>query len=156
MPAIFSPRRSRAVLACVSTADSRSRSIMLSRNTSTARAMAPISSWAAVAGMAAEVSPSASFFIAPASSSSGRVIERPMRQLQPMPISTTAKPTQRMKLRMRAREAASAPAASSALSRAEAMILSASGSTVSVSWAISPTSGSILSVEATHWAKAKL
>ena len=127
---------------------------MLSRNTTTVRAMAPISSCAWVAGMRVAVSPSASRFITCARPSSGRVIERPMRQLKLMPISTTARPIHRMKLRMRARDAASAVPASLALSRAAAMILSASGSTVSVSWPISPTSGSILSVEATHWAKA--
>ena len=99
--------------------------------------MAPISSWDLVAGMAAEVSPAASRFIAAARPSSGCVIERPMRQLQASPISTTAKPTQTMKSRMCARDEASALAASLALSRDAAMILSASGSTLSVSWAIS-------------------
>ena len=88
--------------------------------------------------MRAEVSPPASRFIAPASPSSGAVMERPISQLQTSPISmTTAKPTQAMNSRMRARDAASALAASSALFCAAAMILSASGSTLSVSWLIS-------------------
>ena len=52
---------------------------MLSRNTTTVRAMAPISSRALVSGMRAAVSPSASRFITRARPSSGRVIVRPMR-----------------------------------------------------------------------------
>ena len=116
--------------------------------------MAPISSWDLVAGMAADVSPAASCFIAPARPSSGWVMERPIRQLQASPIMTTANPTHAMKSRMCARDEASVLAASSALSRDAAMILSASGSTLSVSCAINSTSGSILSVLATHCAKA--
>jgi hypothetical protein len=95
-------------------------------------------------------------FITAASSSSGCVIERPMRQLQPSPISTTARPIQMMTCRVRVRDAASSAAALLALSRAAAMILSASGNTLSVSWLMSETSGVMSSVLATHCAKVEL
>ena len=125
---------------------------MVSRNTITVRAMAPISSCAVVSGICAEVSPSASRFITRAQSSSGRVMERPIRQLKPRPISTTARPIHRMKLRMRARDAASAMPASLELSRAAAMILSASGSRFSMSRPMTFTSGSIFSTLVIHCA----
>ncbi len=92
--------------------------------------------------------------MAPASFSSGLVIERPMRQLKPSTIRITARSTQMMNCRVRVRETASAEAAALASARAAAMILSASGSTFSVSWLMSETSGAILSVLATHCAKA--
>ena len=59
-----------------------SRSIMVSRNTITVRAISPISSCAWVAGMRALVSPSASRCITPASPLSGRVMLRPISQLK--------------------------------------------------------------------------
>ena len=67
--------------------------MMLSRNTITVRAIAPISSVPRVAGIFTDVSPSASRFMTPASPSSGRVMLRPISQLNPSPMSTTAKPT---------------------------------------------------------------
>ncbi len=79
-----------------------------------------------------------------------------MRQLQPSPISTTARSIQMMTSRVRVRDVASSAAALLALSRAAAMILSASGNTLSVSWLMSETSGVISSVLATHCAKVEL
>ncbi len=61
-----------------------------------------------------------------------------------------------MTLRVRVRDAASSAAAVLALPRAAAMILSASGSTLSVSWLMSETSGVMSSVLATHCAKVEL
>ena len=85
-----SPRFSRSRLAAAWLCASRSRSIMVSRNTMTVRAMAPSSSLALVAGMRAEVSPAASRVIACARPSSGRVMLRPISQLNASPISTAA------------------------------------------------------------------
>ena len=151
--AIASPRRSRAAFVSVSTAESRVRSIMVSRNTITVRAMAAISSCPWVAGMRAVVSPSASRSITPASPSRGSVMERPIAKLQSSPIRTDAQPTAMMKRRICAREASRALAAELALARAAALILSASGRTLSVSWLMSDSNGWILSVLATHCAK---
>ena len=81
-----------------------SRSIMLSRNTITVRAISPISSLACVAGMRASVSPLASRFIASASPLSGRVMLRPISQEKPRPIATMAMPTAMMPVRVRACE----------------------------------------------------
>ena len=79
-----------------------------------------------------------------------------MRQLQPSPISTAASPIQMMTSRVRVRDVASSAAALLALARAAAMIRSASGSTLSVSWSMSEISGVMSSVLATHWAKVEL
>ena len=100
---------------------------MVSRNTITVRAMAPISSEARVAGMRAAVLPAASCFIAPASPLSGRVMLRPISQLKPSPISTAAQPTRMMIVVVRACEAESAVDAALALKRAEAMMSSVIG-----------------------------
>ena len=59
----------------------------------TVRAMAPSSSLALVAGMWAEVSPAASRVIACARPLSGRVMLRPISQLNASPISTAPQPT---------------------------------------------------------------
>ena len=61
----------------------------------TVRAMAPSSSLALVAGMRAEVSPAASRVIACARPSSGRVMLRPISQLNASPIKTAPQPDQR-------------------------------------------------------------
>ena len=114
--------------------------------------MAPVSWRESVAGMRAVVSPPASRFITSASPSSGVVTERPISQPANSPSMTKAKPTQAMIHWVRAREAARLFEAMSAFCCAVAMILSASGSTLSVSWSISVSSGSMLSVLATHWA----
>ena len=114
--------------------------------------MAPVSWRESVAGMRAVVSPPASRFITSASPSSGVVTERPISQPATSPSMTKAKPTQAMIHWVWARDKASAFAAASALFCAAAMSLSASGSTLSVSWLISVSSGSMLSVLATHWA----
>jgi hypothetical protein len=154
MVATVSPRFTRAFVVCVLAAVRRSRSIILSRKTSTVRAMAPISSWDCADGTVTEVSPAASRFMASARRSSGYVMERPISQLNASPISMTARPTQTMKFRIRARDAANAFAALSAFSRDVAIILSAFGSTLAVSEAINSTNGWILSVLAAHCAKA--
>jgi hypothetical protein len=73
-----------------------SRSIMLSRNTITVRAISPISSRAPVAGIRAAVSPAASRFITAAKPPSGPVMLRPISQLNPRPIATMAMPTEMM------------------------------------------------------------
>ena len=62
----------------------------------TVRAMAPSSSLALVAGMRAEVSPAASRVIACARPLSGRVMLRPISQLNASPISTAPQPTRIM------------------------------------------------------------
>jgi hypothetical protein len=100
---------------------------MVSRNTITVRAMAPISSEARVAGMRAAVLPAASCFIAPASPLSGRVMLRPISQLKPSPISTAAQPTRMMMLLVRDSDSLSWVAAVTALDRAEAMMPSVTG-----------------------------
>src|ERR1019366_4758224 len=77
-----------------------SRSIMLSRNTITVRAISPISSRALVAGMRALVSPAASCCITPARPLSGRVMLRPISQLKPRPNAIMAMLTAIMPVRV--------------------------------------------------------
>ena len=79
---IVSLRSSCARLASACVCASFSRSIMVSRNTITVRAISPISSRAWVAGMRALVSPAASCFITAARPLSGRVMLRPISQLK--------------------------------------------------------------------------
>ena len=102
--------------------------------------------------MRAEVSPSASRFMTPASPSSGRVMLRPIRQLSASPISTAAIPTHRMMCRVRACAAASVSEAVLAFSREAAMILSASGNRFSMSRPMIVTSGWMFSVLVIHCA----
>ena len=125
---ITSPRFSRSRLASAWLAASRSRSIMLSRNTITVRAISPSSSFAVLGGMRDEVSPAASRFMVPTSPSSGRVILRPIHQLKPRPIRTAAQPTHMMMIFVRVCDADNVAEAACARSRADSMILSASGS----------------------------
>ena len=98
--AIMSLRCSRARLASACVCERRSRSIILSRNTITVRAIAPISSRACVAGMRVLVSPSARRAMTAASPLSGRVMLRPISQLKPRPRATMAIPTAMMPLRV--------------------------------------------------------
>src|SRR4249919_64218 len=84
--AITSLRCSRARPASLCVCASRSRSIMLSRNTMTVRAMSPISSRALVAGIRAVVSPSARRVMTRASPFSGRVMLRPISQLMAVDV----------------------------------------------------------------------
>lgn len=100
--AIVSLRLSRARLASVCVWVNRSRSIMLSRNTITVRAILSISSFVCVAGMRALVSPSARRFMTEARPLSGRVMLRPIAQLKPRPSATMATPTAMMPIRVRA------------------------------------------------------
>ncbi len=86
--AIVSARAICALLTSVCVRASFSRSMMLSRNTITVRAMSPISSRARVAGMRAVVSPAASRFMTSTRPSSGRVTLRPIRKLKPRPSAT--------------------------------------------------------------------
>ena len=153
--ATASTRRSRVALACISTAASRPRSIMLSRNTITVRAMAPISSPALIDGMAADVSPSASCFIAERKPASGVVMLRPMSQLNTKLIKTAKDAISRMRCRICVREAVSMVTALLALNSAVSMMRSASGSTRSVSAPILRTSGSMASVLAAQRVKAR-
>ena len=84
--AMTSPRFSRSRLVSASLAASRSRSIMVSRNTMTVRAMAPSSSLACVAGMRAEVSPAASRVIA-----LGQAVQRPRDAAPDQPAESPAR-----------------------------------------------------------------
>ena len=151
--AMASPRCSRARAAAICSSVSRSRSIMVSRNTITVRAMTPISSDARVAGIRAEVSPAASRRIASARPLSGRVMLRPISQLNPSPIRTAAKPTQTMMLQVRDCEPESAVAAATALKRADAMMSSVTGISCRSSMSIDETSALTVSVLLIHSAK---
>ena len=126
---------------------------MVSRNTITVRAMAPISSEARVAGMRAAVSPAASCFIAAARPLSGRVMLRPISQLKPSPISTAAQPTQMMMFLVRDCDAVSAVDAATALKRAEAMMSSVIGIRLRSSMSIDATSAPTVLVLSIHSAK---
>ena len=139
--AISSLRCACAWLASAWMAASFSRSIMVSRNTITARAISPISSRASVAGMRALVSPSASCFITPDRPLSGRVMLRPISQLKPRPNATMAMPTAIIPVRVWACDAVRADDASSAVSVARSMMSSARGSMFWLSISITARSG---------------
>ena len=80
-----------------------------------------------VAGMRAEMSPAASRFMASASPLSGRVMLRPIHQLNTSPIRTAPQPTQTMNCLVRACDDVSAADAAAARCSASSMILSACG-----------------------------
>ena len=84
----------------------------------TVRAISPISSCASVAGMRAPVSPLASCCITPESPLSGRVMLRPINQLNPRPKATMAKPTARIPVRVWACDTISPDVAASDVLRA--------------------------------------
>ena len=78
-------------------------------------------------GMRAEMSPPASRFMTSARPFSGRVMLRPISQLNPRPSSTCAMPTTMIMLRVRSCDAVSAAAAARGLRWPRAMISSAGG-----------------------------
>ena len=151
--AIVSLRATCASLVCSWMVASFCRSIMLSRNTITVRAISPISSRACVAGMRAEVSPAASRFITTARPSSGRVMLRPISQEKPRPSATIAIPTMMMPPRVFACELASAVDACAAVSLADAMMASAIGNMPWLSMSMSARSGWMRSATTIHCAK---
>ena len=138
-------------------AASRSRSIMLSRNTITVRAMAPISSSAWVAGMRAEVSPAASRFI-----DAGQAVERPRDAAADQPAEAEADQHRRDADADNdgrgsgvARPSSAAAARAGAL-LAEAMISSATGIMLLTLNSITATGGATLSVSSIHCANVSL
>ena len=94
----------------------------------TVRAMSPISSLARVAGMAPDVSPAASRFIASASPLSGPAMLLPINTLSARPMMTVAMPTLMMMFRVRACEAVSAAHTALVRAFASVAISSATGS----------------------------
>ena len=148
--AITSPRFSRSRLAAAWLWASRSRSIMVSRKTMTVRAMAPSSSRDLVAGIGAEVSPVARRVMACARPLSGRVMLRPISQLNARPINTAPQPTRMIAWRVHSCDATSVTAASSARARADEMILSASGSISSLERSMFVTQGRTRDAASAH------
>jgi hypothetical protein len=122
----------------------------------TVRAIPPISSEARVAGILAEVSPSANRFITSARPLSGRVMLRPISQLNARPIRTVATPTPMMIMLVRACDAISAVEAAVVRSLADAMISSAIGIMALVLKSMIATGGLILSSAATHSPKVSM
>ena len=119
------------------------------------RAIAPISSPALTDGIAADVSPSASCFIAERRPASGVVMLRPISQLNTKLIKTATEAIIKMRCRICVRDTVSVVTALLALNSAVSMMRSASGSTRSVSAPIPRTTGSIASVLAAHRVKAR-
>jgi len=148
--AMVSLRRSRARLISSSLRASSWRSIMASRNTSTVRAITPISSFARVTGIRPDVSPLASRFIAAARPLSGCVMLRPISQLKPSPSTTAMMPTQMMNFLVRLCERIRASDDASTVFCTVSLMRSAAGNICSMSMLMMVTKGSISSTVLPH------